>query len=150
MMSHQDLNWIKLWKENSEIRKRAILWRKQNTLVRISKPSRINRARRLGYKSKQGIVVIRIKVGSGGMRKQRPKGGRRPKHLGVLRIKAKISMKQVAEYRVIKKYRNMVLLGSYFVYGDSIYYWYEVILADKSHRSIINDSDLQKKVASCT
>ena len=93
-----------MWKANSsELREKAVIWRKQNALTRIDRPSRITRARRLGYKAKQGIIVVRMRVGTGGMRKQRPTGGRRPKHLGVTRIKAAVSMKQVAERRVLRK-----------------------------------------------
>ena len=126
-----------MWKDNSaELREKAVLWRKQNAMIRIAKPSRISRARRLGYKAKQGIVVVRMRVGTGGMRKQRPRGGRRPKHLGVTRIKAAVSMKQVAERRVLERYRNMKLFGSYFLYKDGMYYWFEVILADPSHKRI--------------
>ena len=138
-----------MWKDNSaELREKAILWRKQNAIVRIAKPSRIIRARRLGYKAKQGIVVIRMRVGTGGMRKQRPRGGRRPKHLGVTRIKAAVSMKQVAERRVLERYRNMKLLGSYFLYKDGMHYWYEVILADPSHKRIAKDKEIRKRVLS--
>ena len=72
MPSYQDQTWIRLWKENApELRERIVKWRKQNAIVRIEKPSRIQRARRLGYKAKQGIVVVRMRVGTGGMRKQR-------------------------------------------------------------------------------
>ena len=137
MPSNQEQIWIKMWKDNSaELREKAILWRKQNAIIRIANPSRISRARRLGYKAKQGIVVVRMRVGTGGMRKQRPRGGRRPKHLGVTRIKAAVSMKQVAERRVLERYRNMKLFGSYFLYKDGMYYWFEVILADPSHKRI--------------
>ena len=138
-----------MWKDNSaELREKAILWRKQNAMIRIAKPSRISRARRLGYKAKQGIVVVRMRVGTGGMRKQRPRGGRRPKHLGVTRIKAAVSMKQVAERRVLERYRNMKLLGSYFLYKDGMHYWYEVILADPSHKRIAKDKEIRKRVLS--
>ena len=138
-----------MWKDNStELREKAILWRKQNAMIRIAKPSRISRARRLGYKAKQGIVVVRMRVGTGGMRKQRPRGGRRPKHLGVTRIKAAVSMKQVAERRVLERYRNMKLLGSYFLYKDGMYYWFEVILADPSHKRIAKDKEIRKRVLS--
>jgi len=83
MPSYQDQTWIRLWKENApELRERVVGWRKQNAIIRIDKPSRLQRARRLGYKAKQGIIVVRMRVGTGGMRKQRPTGGRRPKHLG--------------------------------------------------------------------
>jgi len=146
MPSRQDRSWIKLWNENSpEIRARVVGWRKQNAITRVDRPSRIERARRLGYKAKQGIVVIRMRVGTGGMRKQRPKGGRRQKHLGTTRIKADMDMKTVAENRVLERYPNMQLLGSYFVYKDGMHYWYEVILADPSHPRIVQDKELRKR-----
>tara|TARA_Y100001960_G_scaffold323358_1_gene401658 strand:+ start:1069 stop:1494 length:426 start_codon:yes stop_codon:yes gene_type:complete len=136
-----------MWKENSaELRERAIAWRKEDAVTRIERPSRLLRARRLGYKAKQGIIVIRMRVGTGGMRRQRPRGGRRPKHLGVTRIKADDSMKSVAERRVVEKYPNMKILGSYFLYKDGKHYWYEVILADPSHPRIAKDKELRKRV----
>ena len=147
MTTAQDKIWLKLWKENSpELRDRVITWRKQDAVTRIEKPSRILRARRLGYKAKQGIIVVRMRVGTGGMRRKRPTGGRRPKHLGVTRIKAAVNMKQVAERRVLERYPHMALLGSYFIYKDGMHYWYEVILADRSHPRITKDKELRKRV----
>lgn len=149
MVSPQDKVWLRLWKENSpELRSRVILWRKQDAVTRIEKPSRILRARRLGYKAKQGIIVVRMRVGTGGMRRKRPTGGRRPKHLGVTRIKAAVNMKQVADRRVLERYPNMSLLGSYFIYKDGLHYWFEVILADPSHPRIVKDKELRKRVLS--
>ena len=147
LMTDQDNVWYKMWKENSSVlRERAIAWRKEDAVTRIERPSRLLRARRLGYKAKQGIIVIRMRVGTGGMRKQRPRGGRRPKHLGVTRIKADDSMKIVAQRRVLERYPNMKLLGSYFLYKDGKHYWYEVILADPSHPRIAKDKELRKRV----
>ena len=147
MPSYQDQTWIRLWKENApELRARVVGWRKQNAITRIDRPSRIDRARRLGYKAKQGIVVVRMRVGTGGMRKQRPTGGRRPKHLGVLRIKADDDMKTVAERRVLERYPNMKLLGSYYIYKDGKHYWFEIILADPDHPRIVQDKELNKRV----
>ena len=149
MNTAQDKIWLKLWKENSpELRDRVVSWRKQDAVTRIEKPSRILRARRLGYKAKQGIIVVRMRVGTGGMRRKRPTGGRRPKHLGVTRIKAAVNMRQVAERRVLERYPNMSLLGSYFIYKDGMHYWYEVILADASHPRIKKDKELRKRVLS--
>ena len=149
MPNSQDKVWLKMWKNNStELREKAVIWRKQNAVTRVDKPSRITRARRLGYKAKQGITVVRMRVGTGGMRKQRPRGGRRPKHLGVTKIKAAVSMKQVAERRVLERYPNMKLLGSYFLYKDGMHYWFEIILADPSHPSIAKDKELRKRVLS--
>lgn len=147
MPSLQDQTWIRLWKENSsEIRERVIKWRKETAVMRIDKPSRIQRARRLGYKAKQGIIVVRMRVGTGGMRKQRPTGGRRPKHLGVTRIKADDDMKTVANRRVLQRYPNMKFLGSYFVYKDGKHYWFEVILADPDHPRIAQDKEIMKRI----
>jgi len=151
MPTSQDQVWLKMLKENPmELRQRAVVWRNQNAVTRVEKPSRIARARRLGYKAKQGIIVIRMRVGTGGMRKQRPRAGRRPKHLGVTKIKADVSMKQVAERRVLERYPNMKLLGSYFLYKDGMHYWFEVVLADPSHPRIAKDKEIRKRVLSRT
>jgi large subunit ribosomal protein L15e len=100
--------WLKMWKSNSnELKSKAISWRAEPTINRIERPSRLDRARRLGYKAKQGIVVVRVRVSRGGMRKQRPVSGRRPKHIGVVHIKQGISMRKVAERRVNEKYPNL-------------------------------------------
>ena len=147
MPTSQDQVWLKMLKENPiELRQKAVIWRNQNAVTRVEKPSRIARARRLGYKAKQGIIVIRMRVGTGGMRKQRPRGGRRPKHLGVTKIKADVSMKQVAERRVLERYPNMKLLGSYFLYKDGMHYWFEIVLADPSHPRIAKDKEMRKRV----
>jgi len=147
MPTSHDQVWLKMLKENPmELRQRAVVWRNQNAVTRVEKPSRIARARRLGYKAKQGIIVIRMRVGTGGMRKQRPRGGRRPKHLGVTKIKADVSMKQVSERRVLERYPNMKLLGSYFLYKDGMHYWFEIILADPSHPRIAKDKEIRKRV----
>jgi len=151
MPTSQDQVWLKMLKENPiELRQRAVVWRNENAVTRVEKPSRIARARRLGYKAKQGIIVIRMRVGTGGMRKQRPRGGRRPKHLGVTKIKADVSMKQVSERRVLERYPNMKLLGSYFLYKDGMHYWFEIILADPSHPRIAKDKEIRKRVLSRT
>ena len=146
MVNRQDAQWVQLWRKNSlDIRQRIVSWRKQNAITRIDRPSRIERARRLGYKAKQGIVVVRMRVGTGGMRKKRPQGGRRPKHLGVTKIKAAINMRTVAENRVLERYPNMRLVGSYFVYKDGVHYWFEVILADVMHPRIYKDPSMKKR-----
>jgi large subunit ribosomal protein L15e len=139
--------WTRMWKNNSdELKSKAIAWRAEPTINRIERPSRLDRARRLGYKAKQGITVVRIRVGRGGMRKQRPVAGRRPKHIGVVHIKQGISMRKVAERRVNEKYPNMEVLGSYYVHKDGMYYWYEVIMADPSHPAISKDREMRGRL----
>jgi large subunit ribosomal protein L15e len=147
MRSYMAETWTRMWKNNSdELKSKAIAWRAEPTVNRIERPSRLDRARRLGYKAKQGISVVRIRVGRGGMRKQRPVAGRRPKHLGVVHIKQGISMRKVAERRVNEKYPNMEVLGSYYVHKDGMYYWFEVIMADPSHPAISKDKEMRGKM----
>ena len=147
MRSYMAETWTKMWKNNSdELKSKAIAWRAEPTVNRIERPSRLDRARRLGYKAKQGITVVRIRVGRGGMRKQRPVAGRRPKHIGVVHIKQGISMRKVAERRVNEKYPNMEVLGSYYVHKDGMYYWFEVIMADPSHPAISKDKEMRGKL----
>ncbi len=148
MTSRQEQVWLKMWKENStELRAKAVEWRKQHALERIERPSRLFKARQLGYKAKQGVVVVRMRVGRGNMRKKRPVAGRRPKLLGVLRIKPALSMQRVAERRVLERFPNLKLLGSYYLFQDGIYLWYEVILADPSHPRISSDKEMRGKIA---
>jgi large subunit ribosomal protein L15e len=135
--------WHSMYKSRStELKEKIIKARSEPRIVRLDRPSRLDRARALGYKAKQGFVVVRVRVSKGGMRKQRPRSGRRPKHLGVVKIKQAESMKKVAERRVLKKYPNMELRGSYYVFEDGRYYWFECILIDRAHNAIKNDRDL--------
>jgi large subunit ribosomal protein L15e len=147
MHSYMAQTWLQRWKENSdELKSRVIAWRTEPTIHRIDRPSRLDRARKLGYKAKQGIVVIRIRVRRGGMRKQRPVAGRRPKHIGVVHIKQDISMRKVAERRVGEKFPNLEVLGSYYLYKDGTNIWYEVILADPAHPAISKDREMRGKL----
>src|ERR687889_1410928 len=147
MRSYMADTWTKMWKLNSEeLKSKAVAWRAEPAIIKIRRPSRLDRARRLGYKAKQGIVVIRARVGRGGMRKQRPVAGRRPKHSGVIHIKQAKNMRLVAERRVNEKYPNMEIIGSYFLYKDGKHSWYEVILADPSHPSIYKDKEMRGKL----
>ena len=147
MYSHIAETWKSMLKTRSqELKSKAYQWRREPTINRIEHPSRLDRARALGYKAKQGVIVIRIRVGRGGMRKQRPVSGRRPKHIGVVHIKQKISMKRVAERRVNEKYVNLKVMGSYLVYQDGMYSWFEVILVDPSHPSIIKDKEMRSRI----
>jgi large subunit ribosomal protein L15e len=147
MRSYISATWTKMWKSNTdELKSKSISWRREPVLNRIPRPSRLDRARRLGYKSKQGILVVRARVGRGGMRKQRPVSGRRPKHIGVVHIKQGISMRKVAERRVNEKFPNLEVLGSYYLHKDGKYQWYEVILADPAHPCIYKDKEMRAKM----
>ncbi|MEM0188311.1 MAG: 50S ribosomal protein L15e [Saccharolobus sp.] len=130
------------WKEKV-IRARLIEWRKGPAIVRIKKPTRLNRARALGYKAKQGFVVVRVRVRRGGLNKSRPNKGRRPKRMGVYGYSPAKGYRWIAEERAARKYPNLEVLGSYYVAEDGMYKYYEVIMVDPSHPVIKNDPNLK-------
>jgi large subunit ribosomal protein L15e len=126
----------KAWKKPNEsfvkelMWQRAITWRKQDAITRIERPTRLDRARNLGYKAKQGIVLARVRVRRSGFRKTRPTGGRRQKRLGVNKIKLSKSIRMIAEERAARKFPNLEVLNSYWVWEDGRNKWYEVIMID--------------------
>jgi len=118
---------------------RLIGWRRGASFVRVDKPTRLDRARALGFKAKQGFVVVRARVRRGGLRKRRIKGGRKPRSKGIKKITMKKNIQRIAEERTSKRYPNLEVLNSYWVGQDGKYKYYEIILVDPHHPSIIND-----------
>ncbi len=114
-------------------------WRREPTVIRIEKPTRLNRARALGYRAKQGYVLARIKVRRGGMRKKRPILGRRPKRMGTVRHTTNQNLRWIGETRVGRRFMNLRVLNSYYVGEDGKQKYYEVILVDPDHPQIKSD-----------
>jgi len=123
-------------------RQRMQQWRKDPAVVRIERPTKIERARSLGYKAKQGIIVTRAKVRKGARRKARPARGRRPKRMGLLKITAKKNLQVIAEERTSRRFPNLEVLSSYHVGSDGTREYFEVILLDPHHPSIKSDPQL--------
>jgi len=138
----------KLWKKPGEnylqelMRKRVVRWRDQPTVVRIEKPTRIDRARRLGYKDKKGFVIVRVRVRRGGSRKIRPKMGRSQKRMGVVRYTPSKSLRMIAEERAARKFPNLEVLNSYWVWEDGRSKWFEIIMVDPHSPSIRSDKSV--------
>ena len=139
----------KLWKKPQENmpelwRERLLKWRREPSTIRIKKPTRIDKARSLGYKAKQGIIVVRQRVKRGGHSRPNPstRKGRRPKHMRLKMVLAK-NYQSIAEERAADKYPNCEVLNSYLVMQDGIYNWYEVILVDKASPSVLKDKDIK-------
>ena len=138
----------KAWKRPFEgelgqvMKMRLIKWRRQPSIVRVEKPTRLDRARALGYKAKQGFVVVRVRVRKGGLRKPRPDSGRRPKRMGVYGYTTWKSLRLIAEERAARKYPNLEVLNSYYVGEDGRYKWYEVILVDPHHPAVKSDPEI--------
>jgi len=123
------------------LRVRCWEYRQLNVIHRASRPSRPDKARRLGYKAKQGFVIYRIRVRRGGRKRPVPKGAvyGKPKNMGVNQLKFERSLRSVAEERVGRKCGNLRVLNSYWVNQDSTYKYYEIILVDPSHKAIRRD-----------
>jgi len=138
----------KAWKrpEDSFVKElmwqRLIEWRKQHAVLRVERPTRLDRARKLGYKAKQGFVVARVRIRRGGLRKIRPKAGRRQKRMGVAKFKPAKSLRLIAEERAARKFPNLEVLNSYWVWEDGRFKWFEVIMVDPSHPVIQSDKDV--------
>ncbi|MFQ5761807.1 MAG: 50S ribosomal protein L15e [Candidatus Bathyarchaeia archaeon] len=137
-----------LWKNPSKtglterLRDRAILWRRQPSIVVLPKPTRLDRAHSLGYHAKQGYVVARVRVRRGGLKKIRAKAGRRQKKMGILRFTTAKSLRRIAVERAAKKFPNLKMLNSYWVWKDGKYHWFEVIMADPHHPVIASDHQI--------
>ncbi len=126
--------------EFKEVQKpRLMQWRREPTSMRIDRPTRIDRARALGYRAKQGFIIVRTKVRRGSRRMSRPNRGRTGKNLATSDITAARNLRAMAETRTARRYRNLEVLGSYWVGQDGRHKWFEIILVDPVHSSIKAD-----------
>ncbi len=131
-----------LKEEAKNVRKERLLkWRREPVTVRIDKPTRLDRARSLGYKAKPGFIIVRQRVMRGGRKREKIRNGRSSKHRSI-RKDLKISYQVVAEQRVARKFPNLEVLNSYYVMDDGKYYWYEVIMVDPQNPSIKSDKHI--------
>ena len=105
---------------------------KEENFCRIERPTRLDRARALGYKAKQGYVVVRARVRKGSFQKRAIVTGRRAKRKGINQITVGKSLQRMAEERTAKRYPNLEVLNSYWVGADGQQEWYEVILVSRS------------------
>jgi large subunit ribosomal protein L15e len=122
---------------------RLVIWRKQPAIHRVETPLNLVRARTLGYKAKQGFIMIRVRVRRGGLRRPRPRMGRRQTHMGVTRYTPAKSMRLIAEERADKRFPNLEVLNSYWVGEDGQQKWFEVIMIDPHHPSIQRDPSVR-------
>lgn len=126
------------------VRDRLIVWRKEPRFKKIDGPSRLDRARALGYKAKKGFILVRARIGRGG--RKRPlygRRGRKPSKAGLSRYTPRKSLRKISEQRVQKKYPNLEVFGSYYVAEDGISKWFEVILVDPKNPEIKKDKNVK-------
>jgi len=122
-------------------RERLLKIRREPVTIRIERPTNIARARTLGYKPKQGVIIVRQRVSRGGRMRADIKHGRRSKHSRQSKI-VKKNYQQVAEERVNRKYKNCEVMNSYKVAEDGVYSWYEVILVERYHPVVLSSKQL--------
>ncbi|MGQ9582520.1 MAG: 50S ribosomal protein L15e [Thermoplasmatota archaeon] len=121
---------------------RMVQWRSEPVFHRVDRPTRLDRARALGYRAKPGFVIVRTRVRRGGLRKRAIRKGRKPRSKGILSITMAKSIRRIAEERTQKHYPNMEVLNSYWVGQDGRHKFYEVILVDPCHPAIAADPKL--------
>jgi len=121
---------------------RLIEWRRQRTVERIERPTKLDRARILGYKAKPGFILARVQVGKGGRRRARPHRGRKPSKAGMVHFTSKQSLQAIAEQKANRKFPNLEVLNSYLAAEDGTTKFFEVILLDPKNPHIINDSNV--------
>ncbi|EKX42058.1 large subunit ribosomal protein L15e, cytoplasmic [Guillardia theta CCMP2712] len=140
-----------LWKKKqSDVlrflsRVRVWEYRQLPAIHRCTRPTRPDKARRLGYKAKQGIVIYRVRVRRGSRKRPVHKGTvwGKPKSSGAInKFKCTRNLRSLAEERVGRRCGDLRVLNSYWVAQDGMYKFYEVILVDPAHRVVRNDPRL--------
>merc|ERR1719426_642533 len=123
-------------------RMRCWEYRQMPAIHRCKRPSRPEKARHLGYKTKQGYCIYRVRVKRGGRKKRVAKGivYGKPKNQGVNKIKARRNFRGIAEERVGRKCGGLRVLNSYWVTSDAVHKWFEVIMVDPYHKAIRDDA----------
>ncbi|PAV71618.1 hypothetical protein WR25_22178 [Diploscapter pachys] len=127
------------------LRVRTWHYRQLTAVHRVGHPTRPEKARRLGYRAKQGYVIYRVRVRRGNRKRPVTKGQTygKPKTHGVNELKNTKSKQAVAEGRAGRRLGSLRVLNSYWVGEDSTYKFYEVILIDPFHKAIRRNPDTQ-------
>jgi len=124
-----------------EYKNKLVEWRAGNSIERVEHPTRIDRARALGFRAKQGFVVARVRVIRGGKSNPSIKKGRDGGNTSSKLTQSK-NYQQICEERAQKRFVNMEVLNSYWVGQDERYGYYEVILVDVYHPQIASDKKI--------
>lgn len=133
------------WNNQSpELRKeRMIDWRASDAVVVLDKPTRLDKARMLGYKAKRGILVMRVRVMRGGRTRKRTGVKGRKSRKQTIRKTLKMNYRWVAEIRAARHYPTLEVLNSYPLGKDGKHYFFDVIMIDPNQPEIKNDRTLK-------
>lgn len=134
--------WNKPKKELAiQYKEKMLAWRHEEAVVRLQHPTRLDRARALGFKAKQGFFVVRSRVTRGGHIDKKRAGGRRSKNFS-RSMALNLNYQEIAQRRANQKYPNCEVLNSYWVGKDKSYYYYEIIMIDTQHPVVKADKHL--------
>eukprot|EP00891_Asterochloris_glomerata_P008171 jgi/Astpho2/8171/Aster-03100 len=136
-----------LWKRKQSdvlrflLRVRCWEYRQLPGITRLTGPSRPDKARRMGYKAKQGYVIYRVRVRRGGRKKPVSKGivYGKPVNQGITQLKPVRNLRSVAEERAGRKLGGLRVLNSYWVNQDSTYKYFEIVMVDPHHKCVRKD-----------
>merc|ERR1712176_778376 len=124
------------------LRIRCWQYRQSAKVHRVPRSTRPDKARRLGYKNKQGFVIFRIAMRRGGRKRPVAKGCPygKPKSSGAVKQQKPVrNLQSIAEERVGRRIASLRVLSSYWVGQDSTYKYFEVILLDIHHKAVARD-----------
>jgi len=62
--------------------------------------------------------------------------------MGVAKIKPAKSLKLIAEERAARKFPNLEVLNSYWVWEDGRHKWFEVLMVDPHHPVVKSDKNI--------
>ena len=93
----------------------------------------------MGYKAKQGVILIRTRVRRGGL-KGKPHERKRPRPVSPRSRWPRT--RSASPKSVSRHFPNLEVLNSYWVGQDGKHKYYEVIMIDTHHPAIINDKQL--------
>ncbi|GCA63084.1 ribosomal protein L15e [Kipferlia bialata] len=148
MGAYKFLNEIWRNKQSDALRflNRLRVWeyRQLPAVIRVSKPTRTEKAHQLGYKARQGVSIYRVRIRRGG-RKRNVKHGinyGKPRNIGINEQKHFRNLRSVSEERVGRRCGNLRVLSSYYVAQDGSYKWFEVICVDPQHKAVRQDPEL--------
>ena len=136
--------WKKKQSDMLRFLSRVRVWeyRQLPAIHRCTRPTRPDKARRLGYKAKQGFVIYRVRVRRGSRKRPVHKGtvwGKPGSSGAINKFKCTRNLQNLAEERVGRRCGNLRVLNSYWVAVDGMYKYFEVIMVDPAHRVIRSD-----------
>merc|ERR1711907_582080 len=135
--------WNRKQSDTMRFLQRIRAWelRQMPTVHRAPRPTRPDKARRLGYKAKQGFCIYRVRIRRGGRKRPVHKGQvyGKPRNAGINHLKARRSLRSVAEERAARKCGNLRVLNSYWVNQDATFKYFEIVMVDPSHKVIRRD-----------